>query len=120
MLKVIIAKFFGIYNGEEPTYGDLFSKAKEEAGKLYAHIKNDEEVASCLTAMRMMAPLYELYDMVEYTGKYTDKKKSKMENELRNVIDDAIHKGLFDGKKCTVKEFASAGIELDAVQLMLI
>lgn len=120
MLKVIIAKFFGLYNGEEPTYGDLFAKAKEESERLYSHIKNNESIDSSLIAMRFMAPLYELYDMIEFQEKESSSKKKKLEEELVCIINNAIYKGLFDGKKVSVKEFAEIGIELDACQLMLI
>ena len=43
-----------------------------------------------------------------------------MECEIRNIIGDAISRGFFDGKKVTEKEFNDAGIQLNAVQLMLI
>ena len=121
MIKIIIGKYLGIYNNnEEPTYGELFSKTREITDCIYSRLKNNDDMSDVLTCMRLMAPLYELYDMIEYKGSYRNSDKTKMECELRNVIDDAINRGFFDGKGITEKEFKEAGITLNAYQLMLI
>lgn len=121
-IKNVLAKFFEKTpaNGEEFSWVDLFTFAEEEVTNLNRHRKNGEEICSSLTAMRLMAPLYELAEMIDIEGRYRNSDKVKMEVEIRNIIDDAISRGFFDGKKVTVKEFAEIGINLNAFQQMLI
>jgi hypothetical protein len=67
-----------------------------------------------------MGPLYEMAEKIDIEGTYRKEDIIRLEMEIRNIINDAISRGFFDGKKITVREFSKMGIELNAFQLMLI
>lgn len=121
-IKNILSKYYDRTpaTGEEFSYMDLFMFAKSEFENMNKKIAANDEISMSLTSMRLMAPLYELASMIELDGTYRNSDKTRMECEIRNIIGDAISRGFFDGKKVTEKEFNDAGIQLNAVQLMLI
>jgi hypothetical protein len=121
-IKNVLSKFFGKTpaTGEEFSWVDLFTFAEEEVKLLNTHRKNNEDITTSLTSMRLMGPLYEMAEKIDIEGTYRKEDIIRLEMEIRNIINDAISRGFFDGKKITVREFSKMGIELNAFQLMLI
>lgn len=57
-----------------------------------------------LTMLRLYAPVYELYDLIEKHGVYSNERRNMLENEIRSILSSMAERGLYNDKDLTCDE----------------
>lgn len=88
---------------ETHTWRNLYYACGILAPELDGRVRDEPLTLEKMTRVRLLAPVYEMYYLVEVVGVYSNDQIARLENEMTRIVEEAVSRGLLN-EACVPEE----------------